>query len=187
MKKRIIAVLLLTFLSVMVLQSAYAEEEAIPERMRVGVIGKCGDMFEFRLAAIPTITSGISGYHAGYDMNFLILRVGIKNLTGDTVSLSRDSFKLTEVYNSIYYGTYNLDKAISYQAAFVGNDQPTYDDPIAPNEERPTTLVFDIYPNITESRYPKVTGWVFTFDPVYPNQNGKSCELRFLLPEAERY
>lgn len=177
MKRKIYTVLLLTVLVLVSVQAIFAEDD-IPARMRVGVVGKCGDMFEFRLAAVPSLSSGIAGYKSQSDLHYLILRVGIKNLTGDTVSLDKRSFQVTEYYNNTLYGTYYLDKAFTYYSAYIGNTQLTFDDPIAPGEERPTTLVFQVYPD--------VTSWVFTFNPVYPNQGSRNCELRFSLPMAER-
>lgn len=176
---------------------AYAENSEIPDRMRVGVVGKCGDMFEFKLGVIPSITNAIRGHQASTiiendgnksytDLRFLVLRVAIKNLTDRTVTLDKNSFTISEVYDDVYYGEYNLDRAFSYFASEVANEQLTYDEPIKPGEERPTTLVFRIYPNITESRYPTVSGWVFNFVPSYPNAGGETCTLRFLLPEAQR-
>ena len=151
--------------------------EFLPEPLTVNVFSDCGD-YQIRILGQPLVTAATSGLNASGDKSFLILRVGIKNMTEEPIIwLDPDSFHVQEYYLDITGQTYDLNYPMSAKAAQAYNI-PAFYSIIGPQQELTTMLVFEIYG--------EVDGWIMTFSPYTREMEGSQNEYSFTLPKFIR-
>ena len=149
----------------------------MPEVLNVNTWLDCGD-YQIRLGAQPLVTKTTSTLPASGDKSWLIVRVGIKNVTEEPIVwLDPESFHVEEYYLNLIGATYGLNSYMSAKAAGSYNIPPFYTI-IQPGAELSTFAVFEVYS--------EVDGWVMTFSPFTRDAEGPTESVSFTLPKATR-
>ncbi len=149
----------------------------IPEVLNVNSWLDCGN-FQIRLGGQPLVTKTSSGLKASEDKSFLIVRLGIKNISDQPlVWLDPQSFSAQEYYMNLLGQTYKLNSYMSAKAAQAYN-LPAFFTVIQPGAELSTCVVFEVYA--------EVDGWVMTFTPFTRDENKVADSIAFTLPKATR-
>lgn len=149
----------------------------IPEVLNVNTWLECG-AFQIRLGGQPLLTKTSSGLKASGDKSFLIVRLGIKNMSEEPVVwLDPQSFNVKEYYINLTGRTYKLNSYMSAKAAQSYN-LPAYFTPIQPGAELSTFAVFEVYG--------EVDGWVLTFSPFTRDMSEADSSIEFTLPKVTR-
>ena len=152
--------------------------DIFPETLNVNIFADCGDL-QIRVMGQPSVSVSTSGIHAYGDKSYLILRVGIKNLSEEPVIwLDPESFHVQEYYLDIFGETYNINPYMSAKAA-QGYNLPAFFSVINPQQELLTMLVFEVYG--------EVDGWIMTFSPFTREFDEAQESITFTLPKAGRY
>ena len=151
------------------------EPAELPEVLNVGTVLEDGS-YAIQIKGQPVVTKSSNDLIAYLDMNYLIVRVGITNLSDETVGwLSHDSFHVQEIFLGRAYGTYPLNTIMSAKAS-VGYSQPAFYSTIEPGKTMDTTLVFEVFP--------EAQGWVFEFTPKILGNAEADASISFQLPKA---
>lgn len=149
----------------------------IPDVLNVNTWIDCGD-FQIRLGGQPLVTKTSAGLKASGDKSFLIVRLGIKNITEEPIIwLDPQSFSVKEYYMNLLGQTYKLNSYMSAKAAQAYN-LPAYFTNIQPGTELSTFAVFEVYA--------EVDGWVMTFNPFTRDEDKAADSVSFTLPKATR-
>lgn len=147
----------------------------LPEVLNVGIPMYCGN-YQIQIMGQPIITKSGIGMVADLDMYYLIIRVGLTNMSEKTVGwLTPGSFIIQETYNRRIYGTYSMDPIISAKFA-AGFKLPAFYTQIEPGQTLQTPLVFSVYSG--------AQSWVLTFDPHVFGQEEAAEPIRFQIPAA---
>ncbi len=151
------------------------EADELPDILYQGNPMEC-EPYQIRLMGQPALTKSSLGMIASHDLNFLILRVGLTNMTENTIGwLTPDSFLVQEIYNSRIYGTYTFNTIMSAKVA-AGFNLPAFYEPVKPGQTMQTILVFKVFPG--------AQGWILTFSPKHFGEEEASCSVSFRLPPA---
>lgn len=147
----------------------------LPEVLNVGTILEAGN-YAIQIKGQPVVTKSANSLIAYLDMKYLIVRVGITNLSEETIGwLAPDSFHVQETYMGHAYGTYALNTIMSAKSS-VGYSQPAFYEEIEAGKTMDTTLVFDVFP--------EAQGWVFEFTPKMLGNAETEASISFQLPKA---
>lgn len=150
-------------------------DPGFPEVLNIGTVLECGD-FKIQVMGQPVVTKSSNSMIADGDMKYLIVRVGITNLSEQRIGwLSPDSFQVQEVYLSHAYGIYSLDSIMSAKAS-VGFSQPPFFTLIEAGKMVQTTLVFEVFP--------EAQGWILSFTPKTVDNDTELGSVQFTLPKA---
>ena len=147
----------------------------IPGILYAGTPMDC-EPYQIRVMGQPVVTKSNNGMIASSDMNFLIIRIGLTNMTDKTLGwLTPDSFLIREIYNNRIYGTYTFNTIMSAKAA-AGFNLPAFYNGVKPGETMQTVIVFKVYPG--------AQGWILTFSPKHFSDTEADCSVEFQLPPA---
>ena len=151
------------------------EPTELPEVLNVGMVLEDRN-YAIQIKGQPVVTKSSNSLIAALDLKYLIVRVGITNLSEEPVGwLSQDSFHVQETYMGHAYGTYSLNTIMSAKAS-VGYSQPAFYGTIEPGKTLETTLVFEVFP--------EAQGWVFEFTPKVLGNAEADASISFQLPKA---
>ncbi len=149
----------------------------MPAVLNVGSTLDCGD-YQIKLGGQPLVTKTSSKLLASGDKSWLIVRIGIKNITEEPIVwLDPESFHVEEYYLNILGRTYNMNSYMSAKAAGSYNLPPFYT-VIQPGAELSTFVAFEVYGD--------VDGWIMTFSPFMRDEDGPTSSVSFTLPKATR-
>lgn len=147
----------------------------LPEILYAGVPMDCGP-YQIRVMGQPVVTKSNNGMIASHDMNFLIIRIGLTNISDKTVGwLTPDSFLVRETFMGRIYGTYTFNTIVSAKAA-AGFNLSAFFKPVNPGETMQTAIVFKVFPG--------AEGWILSFSPKTFGEENPSCSVEFQLPPA---
>ncbi len=151
--------------------------EVFPETLNINTPINCGN-YQIRVLGQPLVTVSTSGIHAYDDKSYLIIRVGIKNLSEEPIVwLDPKSFHVQEYYLDIFGATYDLNYYMSAKAA-QAYSIPAFYSVINPQQELLSMLVFEVYG--------EVDGWILSFSPFTREMNEASESISFVLPKFIR-
>ncbi len=151
------------------------EGDVLPEVLNAGIPLEC-EPYQIRVMGQPVVTKSNNGMIASKDMNFLIIRIGLTNLSDAPIGwLTPDSFLVRETYMGRIYGTYTFNTIMSTKAA-AGFNLPAFYKPVNPGETMQTAIVFKVFPG--------AQGWILKFTPRHFGEDEASCSVEFQLPQA---
>ena len=166
------------FASDIMTEKEYREQmsmDVFPDILNINTYADWED-YQIRIMGQPTVTVSTSSLRAYDDKKFLILRMGIKNISENPIVwLDPKSFHVQEYYLDFFGSTYGLNHIMSAKASQASSLPPFYS-VIQPNSELLTVLVFEVYG--------EVDGWILTFNPFTREDEQSDNAFSFVLPKV---